>query len=117
MPTTSSATFEALSHPELRSRTPRDADDLLELAITLNRRILVGRPETKPGEIKTVPASVPRHQLRGARDGEGDSAGGLASLFDPGSGHAARPVRDVRSYRGASVCRRQWANRARDYEC
>jgi len=47
-------TFQALSDPELRSRTPRDADDLLELAITLNRRILVGRPETKPGEIKTV---------------------------------------------------------------
>jgi hypothetical protein len=48
-------TFEALTDPELRSRTPRDADDLLELAVTLNRRILVGRPETKPGEIKTVP--------------------------------------------------------------
>ena len=48
-------TFEALSDPALRSRTPRDADDLLKLAVTLNRRILAGRPETKPGEIKTVP--------------------------------------------------------------
>lgn len=48
-------TFAVVTDPSMRTRIPTDADDLEDLIKTLNRRILEGRPEMKPGEYKTVP--------------------------------------------------------------
>lgn len=48
-------TFAAVTDPELRSRTPLDADDLADLLRLLNRRVLEGRPDKAPGEWKSVP--------------------------------------------------------------
>jgi fido (protein-threonine AMPylation protein) len=46
-------TFDLVSDPALRSRTPADADDLLSLLRTFHTRIMAGRPEEHPGHFKT----------------------------------------------------------------
>jgi hypothetical protein len=48
-------TFHVATDPELRARTPGDADDFAELLQLLNRQILGGRPEASPGEWKRRP--------------------------------------------------------------
>lgn len=48
-------TFRVVSDPELRRRTPADADDFAELLRLLNRHILEGRPDRAPGEWKQRP--------------------------------------------------------------
>lgn len=45
-------TFGIVTDPELRARTPADADDFAELLRLLNRRILEARPDKAPGEWK-----------------------------------------------------------------
>ncbi len=47
-------TFEVLTDPNMRARVPVSADDFIDIAIELNRRILRGRPEVNPGQFKTV---------------------------------------------------------------
>lgn len=44
--------FGVVTDPALRTRVPTDADDFAELLRTLNRRILEGRPDMRPGEWK-----------------------------------------------------------------
>jgi Fic/DOC family len=46
-------TFDLVSDPALRGRTPADADDLLSLLSTFHARIMTGRPEERPGHFKT----------------------------------------------------------------
>jgi Fic/DOC family len=46
-------TFDLVSDPALRGRTPKDADDLLSLLSTFHARIMSGRPEERPGQFKT----------------------------------------------------------------
>lgn len=48
-------TFGVITEAVLRSRVPRDADDLAGLLRLLNRRILEARPERRPGEWKRQP--------------------------------------------------------------
>lgn len=45
-------TFDLVSDPSMRARTPRDADELEALLRSFHRRIMVGRPEERPGEFK-----------------------------------------------------------------
>jgi hypothetical protein len=45
-------TFGVVTDPSLRARAAADADDFAGLLRTLNRRILEGRPEKRPGEWK-----------------------------------------------------------------
>jgi hypothetical protein len=45
-------TFGVITDPELRTRTPFDADDFAELLRLLNRHILEARPDRAPGEWK-----------------------------------------------------------------
>jgi hypothetical protein len=47
-------TFEVFTDPNMRARVPVSADDFINIAIELNRRILRGRPEVNPGQYKTV---------------------------------------------------------------
>jgi Fic/DOC family len=47
-------TFEVLTDRDTRARVPESADDLIDIAADLNRRILGGRPEVNPGRFKTV---------------------------------------------------------------
>ena len=46
-------TFDLVSDPALRGRTPTDAEDLLSLLNTFHARIMAGRPEQRPGHFKT----------------------------------------------------------------
>ena len=46
-------TFDLLSDPTLRSRTPTSADDLISLLQLFHARIMTMRPEQRPGEFKT----------------------------------------------------------------
>jgi len=48
-------TFRVVADPDLRARTPADADDFAELLRLLNRNILEGRPGLAPGEWKRRP--------------------------------------------------------------
>ncbi|HWM62727.1 MAG TPA: Fic family protein [Solirubrobacterales bacterium] len=48
-------TFRVVADPNLRTRTPADADDFAELLRLLNRNILEGRPDMAPGEWKQRP--------------------------------------------------------------
>jgi hypothetical protein len=48
-------TFDLVSDPALRGRTPADAEDLLSLLSTFHARIMAGRPEQHPGHFKTKP--------------------------------------------------------------
>lgn len=48
-------TFRVVTDPELRARTPADADGFAELLRLLNRNILEGRPGMAPGEWKQRP--------------------------------------------------------------
>ncbi|HTZ63247.1 MAG TPA: Fic family protein [Solirubrobacteraceae bacterium] len=45
-------TFDLVSDPALRGRTPTDAVDLLSLLSTFHARIMAGRPEQRPGHLK-----------------------------------------------------------------
>ena len=47
-------TFEVLTDPKMRTRVPSSGDELIEIAVELNRRILSARPEVNPGQFKTV---------------------------------------------------------------
>ncbi len=46
-------TFDLVSDPALRSRTPMGADDLISLLSAFHARIMAGRPEERPGQFKT----------------------------------------------------------------
>jgi hypothetical protein len=46
-------TFDLVSDPALRSRTPTAAEDLVSLVSTFHARILAGRPGERPGQFKT----------------------------------------------------------------
>ncbi len=46
-------TFDLVSDPALRGRTPTDADALISLLSTFHARIMAGRPEERPGQFKT----------------------------------------------------------------
>ena len=46
-------TFDLLSDPTLRSRTPTSSDDLISLLKLFHARIMAMRPEQRPGEFKT----------------------------------------------------------------
>lgn len=46
-------TFDLVSDPSLRSRTPSSADDLESLLAQFHARIMAGRPEERPGHFKT----------------------------------------------------------------
>ncbi len=46
-------TFDVVSDPGLRKRTPRDADELEAVIKDLHRRIMAGRPDMRPGEYKS----------------------------------------------------------------
>ncbi len=46
-------TFDLVSDPSLRSRTPASAEDLELLLRKLHERIMAGRPEERPGHFKT----------------------------------------------------------------
>jgi Fic/DOC family len=48
-------TFDLVSDPALRARTPGSAEELESLLSTFHRRIMVGRPEERPGQFKTAP--------------------------------------------------------------
>jgi hypothetical protein len=48
-------TFDLVSDPALRGRTPAGAGDLLSLLSTFHVRIMAGRPEERPGHFKTKP--------------------------------------------------------------
>jgi fido (protein-threonine AMPylation protein) len=48
-------TFDLVSDPALRARTPSSAEELELLLRTFHRRIMAGRPEEHPGHFKTVP--------------------------------------------------------------
>ncbi len=46
-------TFDLVSDPALRGKTPADADDPFSLLSTFHARIMTGRPEERPGHFKT----------------------------------------------------------------
>ncbi len=46
-------TFDLVSNPALRARTPSSAEDLLSLLGKFHERIMAGRPEERPGHFKT----------------------------------------------------------------
>jgi hypothetical protein len=46
-------TFDIVSDPALRGKTPADDDDLFSLLSTFHARIMTGRPEERPGHFKT----------------------------------------------------------------
>jgi fido (protein-threonine AMPylation protein) len=46
-------TFDLVTDPALRSRTPASADDLLSHLRTFHARIMAGRPDERPGHFKT----------------------------------------------------------------
>jgi Fic/DOC family len=48
-------TFDLVSDPTLRARTPRGPADLLSLLATFHARIMAGRPEELPGQFKAKP--------------------------------------------------------------
>jgi hypothetical protein len=48
-------TFDLVSDPALRAKTPSSADELLSLLSTSHARIMGGRPEERPGRFKTEP--------------------------------------------------------------
>ena len=47
------ATFDLVSDPALRARTPSSAEDLESLLKKFHERIMAGRPEERPGHFKT----------------------------------------------------------------
>lgn len=48
-------TFDLVSDPTSRARTPSSAEDLLSLLSDSHARIMAGRPEEQPGQFKTRP--------------------------------------------------------------
>lgn len=48
-----SGTYRIMNDPELMSQTPRDAGDLISMLKDRHRVLMAGRPEKRPGEIKT----------------------------------------------------------------
>ncbi len=48
-------TFDLVSDPTLRARTPSSAQDLEVVLSTFHQRIMAGRPEIHPGRYKTAP--------------------------------------------------------------
>ncbi|HEX5308569.1 MAG TPA: Fic family protein [Solirubrobacteraceae bacterium] len=48
-------TFDLVSDPGLRDRTPTDTGDLLSLLSTFHARIMSGRPDQRPGHFKAKP--------------------------------------------------------------
>ena len=46
-------TFDLVSDPALRGRSPTDAEDLVSLLSIFHARIMAGRPEERPGHFKT----------------------------------------------------------------
>jgi fido (protein-threonine AMPylation protein) len=48
-------TFDLVSDPALRERTPSSAEDLESLLRKFHERIMAGRPEERPGQFKTQP--------------------------------------------------------------
>ncbi len=64
-------TFDLVSDPTLRSRTPASADELISLLKLFHARIMAMRPEQRPGEFKTTPNKAGNTQFVAPRRVQG----------------------------------------------